>query len=223
MLLDALDRDMLIVPSRRRFCRTSSEILGVTGVGVTLLDGARLFGQIGASDDIAVGLEWAEFALGEGPRALAAASGRPVLDPDMVEAECRYPLFAPAARALGANAIFTFPICSASSVIGTLSFYNDASGDLSGDQLVRASLLAKTALALIRAAMSSCSDGEVPDELAHVGKDRNSVHQATGMISAQLHLSMADALGALRAHAWATNEPLAEVSAAVIERRLRLD
>lgn len=223
MLPDVLDRDMMIVPGPRRFCRTSSEILKVTGVGLTLLDGSRLFGQVGASDDIAVGLEWAEFALGEGPRAVAAVTREPVLDPDMVDAVDRYPLFAPVARALGANAIFTFPVGSTSSVIATLSLHNDASADLSRDQLVRASLLARTAFAIIRVAMSTCADGEIPDELSHVGKDRDGVHQATGMISAQLDVSMADALGALRAHAWATNEPLAEVSAAVIERRLRLD
>lgn len=212
-----------MIADPRLFCRASAKLLGVTGVGVTLLDGARLFGQVGASDDIAVGLEWAEFALGEGPRAVAATSGRPVIDSDMVYAECRYPLFAPAARALGANAIFTLPICSDSSVIGTLSLYNDAPGNLSRAQLARASMLAETAHAMIRAMASTCSPADVPDRLSHVGRDREGVHQATGMISAQLHVSMADALGALRARAWAANEPLSEVSTAVIERRLRLD
>lgn len=214
---------MTVVPAARRFCETSAEILGVTGVGVTLLHGAHLFGQVGASDEIAVGLEWAEFALGEGPRALAAASGRAVLDPDMVDAQCRYPLFAVAARTLGAHAIFTLPICSVSTVIGTLSLYNAAPGDLSSDQLLHGSMLAETARQVIVAAMSTCRSGEVPDELAHVGEDRYVVHQATGMISAQLQVSMPDALEALRARAWAAGESLARVSAAVIERRLRLD
>ncbi len=219
---DVLDRCTMIADPRR-FCKASAKTLGVAGVGVTLLDGARLFGQVGASDEIAVGLEWAEFALGEGPRAGAATSRRPVIDPDMVYAECRYPLFAPAARALGANAIFTFPFCSDASVIGTLSLYNDAPGDLSRVQLGRASMLAEAALAMIRAMVSPCSPAEVPDRLSHVGRDREGVHQATGMISAQLHVSMADALGALRARSWAANKPLSEISTAVIERRLRLD
>lgn len=205
-----------------RFCRTSSVILGVTGVGVTLLEGARLFGQFGASDDTAVGLEWAEFSLGEGPRAVVAMSGAPVLEPSMSSAQRRYPLFGPAARLLGANAIFTFPLRGDRSVIGTLSLYNDTPGDLSCDQLTGASMLADIAVTLILAAGGRGNASGIPYDLLHVGRDRDGVHRATGMVADQLNVSMPDALAALRAHAWATNQSLSEICTAVIERRLRL-
>lgn len=198
-------------------------MLGVTGVGLTLLDGARLLGQVGASDGVAVALERTELSLGEGPRAAVAASRRLVLEPDMDAAAGRYPLFAPAARALGAGAIFTIPICSGMSVIGSLSLYNDTPGDLSRGQLVRGSMLAKGALVMISSMMSTCSGDVIPDELSHVGRDRERVHQATGLVSAQLHVSMSEALGALRARAWATNNSLFETSIAVVEGRIRLD
>lgn len=206
----------------RLFCRTCVEILQVGGVGLTLLDGVHLYGQLGASDDIAVGLEWTEFTLGEGPRSTAARTGAAVLEADITAAEERYPLFARAARHLGANAIFIFPVGSSLSVIATLSLYNCASGDLSLAQLVAASALAAAALPMVlRAAAGTTGDG-LPDELARVGRDRESVHLATGLVAEQLHVSMDDALAALRARAWTTGQPLLELSAAVIERRLRL-
>ena len=206
------------------FCRTSAEILGVSGVGLTLLDGVHLYGQLAASDDIAVGLEWTEFALGEGPRATAARTGSAVLEGDITAAEDRYPLFAQAARLLGANAIFIFPVGSSLSVLATLSLYNCTSGDLSRAQFVAASMLAAAAAPMILSATSADTTGEaVPHELSRVGRDRDSVHLASGLVAEQLHVSMADALAALRARAWATNQPLLELSAAVIERRLRLD
>jgi hypothetical protein len=47
------------------------------------------------------------------------------------------------------------------------------------------------------------------------------VHQASGMIAAQLDVNVADALVRLRAHAFANDRPLAEVAADVVARRLR--
>ncbi|MHB1509706.1 MAG: hypothetical protein ACYCST_04980 [Acidimicrobiales bacterium] len=219
----AMDQGALLADPRL-FCRTCVEILKISGVGLTLLDGLHLYGQLGASDDIAIGLEWTEFTLGEGPRSTAARTGAAVLEADITAAEERYPLFARAARHLGANAIFIFPVGSSLSVIATLSLYNCASGDLSLAQLVAASMLAAAAAPMILSAMSAdTTGGAAPDELSCVGRDRESVHLATGFVAEQLHVSMADALAALRARAWATNQPLLKLSAAVIERRLRLD
>jgi hypothetical protein len=48
------------------------------------------------------------------------------------------------------------------------------------------------------------------------------IHQATGMVSAQLDVGMAIALECLRAHASTTERPLADVAADVVARRLRL-
>lgn len=49
------------------------------------------------------------------------------------------------------------------------------------------------------------------------------VHQATGMVLAQLDVSAGEAYVRLRAHAFAYDRTLAEVARAVVERTLRLD
>ena len=52
---------------------------------------------------------------------------------------------------------------------------------------------------------------------------RAEVHQASGMISVQLNVSLAEALVRLRAHAYAQERPIAEVAADVVARRLRFE
>ncbi|MFF3641009.1 ANTAR domain-containing protein [Streptomyces sp. NPDC002564] len=52
--------------------------------------------------------------------------------------------------------------------------------------------------------------------------ERAEIHQATGMLSAQLRIGLADALVRLRAHAYTSGRPLDDVAHAVIARRLRL-
>jgi hypothetical protein len=49
------------------------------------------------------------------------------------------------------------------------------------------------------------------------------VHQASGVLSVQLEVSVGEALVRLRAHAFGTGRPLSEVAAAVVAHRLRLD
>jgi ANTAR domain len=50
---------------------------------------------------------------------------------------------------------------------------------------------------------------------------RAQVHQATGMVLAQLRVSAEDALALLRAHAYSHNLTVAEVAEQVTDRRLR--
>ena len=52
---------------------------------------------------------------------------------------------------------------------------------------------------------------------------RAEVHQATGMISAQLEVTQAVALIRLRAYAFSQHRPLADVAADVVARRMRFD
>ncbi|MER5886735.1 GAF and ANTAR domain-containing protein [Streptomyces sp. NPDC001941] len=69
----------------------------------------------------------------------------------------------------------------------------------------------------------SAAEGEVPGFLeATEGLARAEVHQATGMLSIQLRIGLADALVRLRAHAYGSGRSLDDVAHAVVTRRLRL-
>jgi len=49
------------------------------------------------------------------------------------------------------------------------------------------------------------------------------VHQASGMVAAQLNVSVGQALVRLKAFAFGNDRPLRQVATDVVERRLRFD
>ena len=59
--------------------------------------------------------------------------------------------------------------------------------------------------------------------LATAGTDRIVIHQATGMIAAQLDDTIANALARLRAAAFASGRPMYDIAQDVVERRVRFD
>jgi AmiR/NasT family two-component response regulator len=52
---------------------------------------------------------------------------------------------------------------------------------------------------------------------------RAQIHQATGMISVQLAIGLAEALVRLRAYAYGNDQPIETVAAEVVAHRLRFD
>jgi hypothetical protein len=52
---------------------------------------------------------------------------------------------------------------------------------------------------------------------------RAEVHQASGMVAAQLDIPVAQALVRIRAHSFASGQPVQLVALEIIHRRLRLD
>ena len=171
-------------------------------------------------------LDEAGFTLGEGPVRDCLAAGAPILVADLSAEGSRWPAFAPAAMDLGVRAVFALPLRIGAINVGTLLAHRGAPGALRGGQLSDALALADTLtlLFLRRAGVErSGAAGEEPSpDWAGADTHRLGVHQATGMTSVQLGVSLAEALVRLRAHAYAENRPLNEVAADVVARRLRL-
>jgi hypothetical protein len=65
--------------------------------------------------------------------------------------------------------------------------------------------------------------GAIGPELEEGADLRFVVHQASGMVAAQIEVSVAEALIRLRAHAFANDRRLADVAADVVARRLRIE
>jgi hypothetical protein len=63
----------------------------------------------------------------------------------------------------------------------------------------------------------------LPELLAATGTDRIVIHQATGMIAAQLEDTIANALARLRAAAFASGRSMYDLAQDVVERRVRFD
>lgn len=168
----------------------------------------------GASDQ----LDDLQFTLGQGPAVDAAASGELVLEPDLAGVPSqRWPVFTPAALALGVRAVFAVPLHIGAIRLGVLLAHRGEPGALRGEPLADALAFADAATA----ALLGPGPGG-PGWLA-VPPDgyRARVHQATGMISVQLGVTAAEALIRMRAHAFSQHRSLTDVAADVVARRLR--
>jgi transcriptional regulator with GAF, ATPase, and Fis domain len=176
-----------------------------------------------AASDGAAAAEELQFSLGEGPGIDAHAEGRPVLVEDLGAAAARWTQFVPAARALGVNAVFAFPLQVGAIRTGVLSLYARRADPLDAGQLGELATVAGLATEAVLAMQSGAVAGELAWSLTGAAEHRAVVHQATGMAAMQLGCSAQDALVRLRARAFADGAGVAEVARQVVERRLRFE
>jgi hypothetical protein len=176
-----------------------------------------------ASDPVAAEVEELALTLGEGP-GVDALTGGPALVADLTAVECLacWPVFAPAALHAGVRAVFALPLRVGGIRLGVLDLYRASPGELDRERLADALLLADTACALLLDAQPQRDrprlNGGGPEQ---AGSAHPEVHQATGMITVQLGVSVAVALVRLRAYAYAHDRRLRDVAADVVARRLR--
>jgi len=168
-------------------------------------------------------LEDLQFTLGEGPCKDAFHSGVPTLAPRLDDdAFARWPAFISEARNSGIEAVFAYPLIVGRSRVGVLTLYQDFAGDLTSDQHDDSQALADILAQTILGMQAAAPPGMLPAELDEAVSHRAEVHQASGMAAIQLQIPVAEALAALRAYAFAHGQSVADVSADVVARRLRL-
>jgi hypothetical protein len=160
--------------------------------------------------------------LGEGPAVEAGHGNGPVLGADLGTAGAlvRWPEFAPAALARGVAAVFAVPVGSGAARVGVLCLYRERAQDLTRDQLDTLLLYADAAMVLALDERGGLGPGSAELIGSSFTERRAEVHQASGMISVQLDISVIDALVTLRARAFAEGRPIAQIAADVVARRL---
>ena len=206
-----------------RLCTVSADAVEMSGAGIMLMSDEIPSGSICSSDHVSARLEELQLDLGEGPCIDAFAHERPVLEPDLADpASPRWISFTPPAVAVGARAVFGFPLHVGAVRLGALNLYRDEPGPLTDDQHADALVMAELAAHEVLAMQADAPSGALAAELEGGGHFRFVVHQASGMVSVQLGVSVAEALVRLRAYAFANDEPLADVATEIVGRRLRL-
>src|SRR5579883_2280842 len=93
--------------------------LGVDGVCAGLGTGPSGLVLAWGHEAVSTELEDLQFTLGQGP-GLDAAAGSPVLIADLAAETARWPVFAPAAAALGVRAVFALPLRIGAISVGAL-------------------------------------------------------------------------------------------------------
>ncbi len=208
----------------RRLCEVCADVTAMSGAGIMLMSGDVPRGSVCTTNKVSDVIEQLQFGLGEGPCVDAYHQDRPVLEPDLDEPSTpRWPAFAGPAVEAGVRAIFGFPLHVGAVRLGALNLYRDRPGPLSDDQHADALVMADVAAQALLLLQAEAPPGELAAELESGADFHFAVHQASGMVAAQLDVSVGEALIRLRAHAFGNDRALAGVSEDVVARRLRFD
>lgn len=196
--------------------------LDVDGAALSLLTASVHRETLWATDATAELLEDLQFTLNEGACMEAATTGSPVLVPDIHHSAetARWPIFAAAvAEQSRVGALFALPLQWGVVNLGVIDLYRVAPGGLSDAQWRDAVAAVDTAALMLlglRTDPGGDDDGWLDHDLGH----RAEIHQATGMVLAQLGISATDALARMRAHAFVHQRLLLDVSRDVVNRAL---
>jgi len=207
-----------------RLCTVCMSVTATSGAGIMLMSGEVPTGSACATGEVSALIDDLQFSLGEGPSVDAYRFDRPVLEPDLAHpATSRWPAFTGPAVDAGVRAVFGFPLAVGAARFGALSLYAEQAGPLTDDQHADALVMAQIAADAVLAMQAGESVGVLAAELEAGSNFHYIVHQAAGMVSAQLDVSVAQALVRLRAYAFANERPVADVAADVAARRFRFD
>lgn len=208
----------------KRLCEVCAEVTCTTGAGIMLMSGDVPQGSVCTTNAASALIEELQYALGEGPCVDAYHLDRPVLEPDLADpATPRWLAFSGPAIEAGVRAIFGFPLRVGAVRLGALNLYSDRTGSLTNEQHVDALVMADVAANAVLMVQANAEPGKLAAELEAGGDFQYVVHQASGMIAAQLEVSVGQALIRLRAYAFGNDRPLPEVAKDVVARTLRFD
>ena len=210
--------------SPAQLCGACLPIVGMTGAGVMLMSGDIPRGSLCTTDEVSYLIEELQYTLGEGPCVDAYHGDDVVTEPDLADPLARrWSAFTAPALQAGVRAVFGFPLRFGTVRLGALDFYRDRPGPLSDDQHADALVLADVTARLVLETQARAPPGTVAEELEAGADFHFAVHNAAGMISVQLGISVTEALIRLRAHAFSSDRQIAEAAQDVIARRLRLE
>lgn len=200
-----------------RLCRAAVDTLGCDGGAITLAYTHVERVTLSATDDTALLVEEAQDVMGQGPGHDAYGTGTytrfDLLDVDGPDP--RWPLLeSEVLTSLAPLVIHAVPMLQKGDrVMGVLTLYQRGTG-LEVDVESALIVARVTATALLSDGPSLQGVGQGP------WAERAEVHQATGMVVAQLGIHEEDALALLRAHAYSHDQSLGATAHAVVIREL---
>jgi len=201
------------------FCRPFLEMFPVSGAAVSTV--GQLLGSetVSASDATAARVDELQFDLGEGPCWEAMKLGRPVLEPDLrSHPSAAWPAFSAAIQKEDVGSLFAFPLVVGTLRVGAVDLYAVDPVSLTPVQAQQAgTMAAAVGKHVLRRALNTIG-GEYED--TGNAFSRRVVHQATGMVLAQLRVPGDDALLIIQGQAFATGKTMMEIAEEIVERRL---
>ncbi|WP_141937237.1 GAF and ANTAR domain-containing protein [Microbacterium sp. SLBN-154] len=202
-----------------RYSSCFLEVLPVSGAAVSTLGEVLGTETVSATDTMAARLDEIQFDVGEGPCWDAARTAAPVAEVDLQgRGALRWPAFGAAVHGQEVASIFAFPLHVGGMRLGAVDLYSRDPMRLDDRQYEQASAMAGVIgrHVLSQAISSLDADADVDSPYS-----RRVVHQATGVVLAQLDIDAEDAALIIGGHAFAAGATTMEVSRDIIQGRLR--
>jgi hypothetical protein len=217
---DAVDSLSQLSGRESELWRPVLDVIPVEGAAISTIADFLGTETVSASGPLAARLDELQFDLGEGPCWDAMEQGRPVLESDLRSNLHGYwPAFSRAISDQDVGAIFAFPLAFGPLKLGALDLYARGPRELSSREERQSGILASviSRIVLDRAIRRA----DEPDLLgAQDHFSRRLIHQATGVVLAQLSISAQDARLLIQGHAFALSRSMREIAEEILERRL---
>jgi hypothetical protein len=218
MVLASLSREESLAA---RLCEAGRRMLDSDGAAMTLdyTGEGRLLAH--ATDEMSARLDDLQDVVGEGPSFDAAQTGEVVVARlgDGEGDENRWALLSDRLRDVGfVGTLVAVPLRAELTVLGVLSLHRRDRGRNDADlDLASANFLGVTVGTAI---LQDPRLGGREQLLNEAWAERSQIHQATGMIVAQVGVRTEDALALLRGQAFARNATLIDVARDIVSRRI---
>jgi hypothetical protein len=210
-------------PSGVALCAVAAEFMALDGAGIALVSEGETLTSLCTSNRSAGALMNLELTVGEGPMT-DAGRGDASHDVDLIEASSsKWAVYRPEAVALGARAVFGYPIRLGAIRFGVLCLFRNRPGPLNAQQSLDGYLMASV---LGRAILTEQAGGSMQGLVGELNGESIldfRVHQAAGMLAVQGSLPVKDALVLLRAGAFGAGIQLSELADRVITGATRFD
>jgi len=202
-------------PLAHRLCEAGRQMLDADGAALILPADDELRVTVCATDDLSAELEDAQVVVGQGPTTEALETST-VTRVDVGRGEgARWPLFDERVTVMGFTGVLTVvPLSFEHHTVGVLSARDQEVHET--DPSLHRFLGAALAAALLEDPLATLAGSNGDGAWSAQAK----VHQATGMLIAQLGVRTTDALALLRAQAFSTGATLLEISESVIDRHI---
>jgi GAF domain-containing protein len=208
----------------RHVADVAREILAGDHSSITLRQENR-FVVLAATDGLAEHLDERQIVIGHGPIFSVFETGTPTVMADTNEelTRVRWPVFGPLLTESGIRSLLSFPLVSGAARIGAITSYRRTPLFPDPDTYASGLILATLATEIVLGIQAGAAIDPMGFELDAVSKNNAVVQQAVGMTAEQLGISVADAAIRLRAHAFATDLPLAALARRVVNGETSLE
>jgi hypothetical protein len=204
-----------------RLCAACLLVLPIQRAGILLKSPGVGVEVLCTSDDVARRIEWTQVTLGEGPAFDAMSKALPISGPNLAQMHGTWPVFSSEVADFVIGSMYALPLSIGAIGVGVLDLYCEAGKPLSATQFADAVAIAELITAIL---LKTDSGGKFPASLGpwwNQPPSAREVHQATGMVMAQLGTDARAAYVRLQAFAFAHNRLITDVASDVVHRRLR--